>query len=136
MDCPERKKLLPGTPWHSLAPPTPDLELLPEDHLQKVRGGGDEDQEQEVRDEEDGPAVLAHEVREAPEVADADGVAHQHDDRVQQAAVLRPLGGPGRLLVLGKGKGKVLRRSPNSSVTVIPTCPSQHPFRLAGSQTP
>ena len=37
---------------------------------------------------------------------------------------------------LGKGKGKVLGRSPNSSVTVIPTCPSQHPFRLAGSQTP
>ena len=37
--------------------------------------------------------------------------------------------------VLGKGKGKVLGRSPNSSVTVIPTCPSQHPFRLAGSQT-
>ena len=36
----------------------------------------------------------------------------------------------------GKGKGKVLGRSPNSSVTVIPTCPSQHPFRLAGSQTP
>ena len=39
-------------------------------------------------------------------------------------------------LFLGKGKGKVLGRSPNSSVTVIPTCPSQHPFRLAGSQTP
>ena len=37
---------------------------------------------------------------------------------------------------LGKGKGKVLGRSPNSSVTVIPSCPSQHPFRLAGSQTP
>ena len=36
----------------------------------------------------------------------------------------------------GKGKGKVLGRSPNSSVTVIHTCPSQHPFRLAGSQTP
>ena len=36
----------------------------------------------------------------------------------------------------GKGKGKVLGRSPNSSVSVIPTCPSQHPFRLAGSQTP
>ena len=35
----------------------------------------------------------------------------------------------------GKGKGKVLGRTPNSSVTVIPTCPSQHPFRLAGSQT-
>ena len=35
-----------------------------------------------------------------------------------------------------KGKGKVLGRSPNSSVTVIPTCPSQRPFRLAGSQTP
>ena len=31
-----------------------------------------------------------------------------------------------------KGKGKVLGRSPNSSVSVIPTCPSQHPFRLAG----
>ena len=25
---------------------------------------------------------------------------------------------------------------PNSSVAVIPTCPPQHPFRLAGSQTP
>ena len=37
---------------------------------------------------------------------------------------------------VGKGKGKVLGRSPNSSVSVIPTCPSQHPFRLAGSQTP
>ena len=36
----------------------------------------------------------------------------------------------------GKGKGKVPGRSPNSSVTVIPTCPSQHHFRLAGSQTP
>ena len=36
----------------------------------------------------------------------------------------------------GKGKGKVLGRAPNSSVSVIPTCPSQHPFRLAGSQTP
>ena len=41
-----------------------------------------------------------------------------------------------RGLVEGKGKGKVLGRSPNSSVSVIPTCPSQHPFRLAGSQTP
>ena len=39
-------------------------------------------------------------------------------------------------LVPGRGKGKVLGRTPNSSVTVIPTCPSQHPFRLAGSQTP
>ena len=37
---------------------------------------------------------------------------------------------------VGKGKGKVLGRSPHSSVTVIPTCPSQQPFRLAGSQTP
>ena len=28
----------------------------------------------------------------------------------------------------GKGKGKVLGRSPNSSVSVIPTCPkAQHP---------
>ena len=36
----------------------------------------------------------------------------------------------------GKGKGKLLGRSPNSSVSVIPTCPSQHPFRLAGSPTP
>ena len=31
--------------------------------------------------------------------------------------------------------GKVLRRSPNSSVSVIPTCPSQHPFRLAVTNT-
>ena len=36
----------------------------------------------------------------------------------------------------GKGKGKLLGRPPNSSVSVIPTCPSQHPFRLAGSPTP
>ena len=36
----------------------------------------------------------------------------------------------------GKGKGKLLGRSPNSSVSVIPTCPSQHPFRLPGSPTP
>ena len=36
----------------------------------------------------------------------------------------------------GKGKGKLLGRTPNSSVPLIPTCPSQHPFRLAGSQTP
>ena len=36
----------------------------------------------------------------------------------------------------GKGKGKVLGRSSNSSVSVIPTCPSKHPFRLTGSQTP
>ena len=36
----------------------------------------------------------------------------------------------------GKGKGKLLGRSPNSSVSVIPTCPSQQPFRLAGSPTP
>ena len=40
------------------------------------------------------------------------------------------------LVVPTGGKGKVLGRSPNSSVSVIPTCPSQHPFRLAGSQTP
>ena len=39
-------------------------------------------------------------------------------------------------VVGGKGKGKVLGRSPNSSVSVIPTCPSQHPFQLAGSPTP
>ena len=38
--------------------------------------------------------------------------------------------------VEGKGKGKLLGRSPNSSVSVIPTCPSQHPFRLVGSPTP
>ena len=43
---------------------------------------------------------------------------------------------PPAVFVRGKGKGKVLGRSPNSSVSVIPTCPSQHPFRLAGSQTP
>ena len=35
-----------------------------------------------------------------------------------------------------RGSRAPLRTSPNSSVTVIPTCPSQHPFRLAGSQTP
>ena len=44
--------------------------------------------------------------------------------------------GPQGMGNIGKGKGKVLGRTPNSSVTVIPTCPSQHPFRLAGSQTP
>ena len=40
------------------------------------------------------------------------------------------------VVIGGKGKGKVLGRAPNSSVSVIPTCPSEHPFRLAGSQTP
>ena len=35
-----------------------------------------------------------------------------------------------------KVKVKCSGALPNSSVTVIPTCPSQHPFRLAGSQTP
>ena len=38
------------------------------------------------------------------------------------------MGGEGK----GKGKGKLLGRSPNSSVSVIPTCPSQHPFRPRG----
>ena len=43
---------------------------------------------------------------------------------------------PPPLPAMGKGKGKLLGRSPNSSVSVIPTCPSQHPIRLAGSPTP
>ena len=49
---------------------------------------------------------------------------------------LRPAGWVDAAGRMGKGKGKLLGRSPNSSVSVIPTCPSQHPFRLAGSQTP
>ena len=35
-----------------------------------------------------------------------------------------------------KVKVKCTGALPNSSVTVIPTCPSQHPFWLAGSHTP
>ena len=35
-----------------------------------------------------------------------------------------------------KVKVKCSAALPNSRVTVIPTCPSQHPFRLAGSQPP
>ena len=43
--------------------------------------------------------------------------------------LLWPMGAYGHLWgPMGKGKGKVLGRSPNSSVSVIPTCPkAQHP---------
>ena len=44
------------------------------------------------------------------------------------------VGGGGCVWV--KVKVKCSGALPNSSVTVIPTCPSQHPFRLAGSQPP
>ena len=48
------------------------------------------------------------------------GVGTQH-----RPHSVRPCGPA--LLAVGKGKGKVLGRSPNSSVSVIPTCPkAQH----------
>ena len=71
-----------------------------------------------------------HILRDLPAEAREDVKAawKDYDEALRQLQVTLPH--------VGKGKGKVLGRSPNSSVSVIPTCPSQHPFRLAGSQTP
>ena len=52
----------------------------------------------------------------------------QHSSRVVVPLKVRRVQQRKKGLARGKGKGKVLGRSPNSSVSVIPTCPkAQHP---------
>ena len=68
------------------------LKLLTERHLHERDGNANEDQARPVGDEEEGSSPGEAQVGEAPEVAEADAVAHHREDVGHPAEPARTLG--------------------------------------------